>query len=286
MTGASRYDYLAVGHVTRDVIEDAPGGPVTRPGGGAFYSGLQAARLGLRTLIVTQGLPAEIEELLAPYRDELDLDVIPAPHTTTLATRGAGAGRSQRMLAWAGPMREPIAVSAQIAHFAPVAGEQRIEWLTSAALVGTTPQGNLRQWGEDGEMTLTRLDPGLLPARCDAAVISSAEQPYCDALLAAAQDPAGPLVAVTAGAQPTTLHLPGGAIDSCPSRRAATALDDLGAGDVFAATFFVALTRGHTPMDAAGLGNAAAAVRIGGVGPSAIGSRAQIESVAKAALAG
>ena len=50
-----------------------------RPGGGAFYSALQAARLGLRTLILTQGSAPEIEELLGPYSDELELRVIPAP---------------------------------------------------------------------------------------------------------------------------------------------------------------------------------------------------------------
>ena len=54
---SSHYDYIAVGHVTRDMIEDRAGEAVSQPGGGAFYSGLQAARLGLRTLIVTQGVP-------------------------------------------------------------------------------------------------------------------------------------------------------------------------------------------------------------------------------------
>ncbi len=292
MTGGRAYDYVAVGHVTRDVIEDAPGGPVSQAGGGAFYSGLQASRLGLRTLIVTQGAPAEIDELLAPYRDELDLHVVPAPHTTTLGTRGAGATRSQRVLAWAGSISGPLDLDTQIAHFAPVAGEQWTEWSGSAQFVGITPQGHLRRWASGGEILLMRLDRRLLPVRFDAAVIGEQERPYCSALFKAARK-TGAVVAVTAGSRQTTVYLPRGAPGDTSEDSSvriappsAVARDDLGAGDVFAATFFVALARGHTPMEAARLGNAAAAVRIAGVGPAAIGTRTQVESVAKAALAG
>src|SRR5580704_16608227 len=111
---ASRFDYVTVGHVTRDVIEDRAGGTVSQAGGGAFYSALQAARLGLRTLIVTQGVPHEIHALLEPFSDELELRVIPAKHTTTLSTRGSGAQRSQRLLAWAGPIAEPLILDTEI----------------------------------------------------------------------------------------------------------------------------------------------------------------------------
>ena len=122
------FDYVTVGHVTVDVIAaDAS----RRPGGGAFYSALQAARLGLRALIVTQGSPAEIEALLAPYRDELELRILPAPATTTFATSWPGGQRSQRVLAWAGPIAGPIEVDTGILHFAPVARE------TPAALART-----------------------------------------------------------------------------------------------------------------------------------------------------
>ena len=57
------YDYTAVGHVTADVFADGS----VRPGGSALYSALQAARLGRRALIITQGVEQQIAELLAPY---------------------------------------------------------------------------------------------------------------------------------------------------------------------------------------------------------------------------
>jgi sugar/nucleoside kinase (ribokinase family) len=56
------------------------------------------------------------------------------------------------------------------------------------------------------------------------------------------------------------------------------AVDDLGAGDVFAAAFFIALSDGRSPLAAASFANAAAAVRMCGTGADAIGGRAAIEA--------
>ena len=58
MKSGLRFDYAAVGHVTVDVLADG----TRRAGGTALYSALQASRLGLRTVIVTQGVAGEIEE--------------------------------------------------------------------------------------------------------------------------------------------------------------------------------------------------------------------------------
>jgi sugar/nucleoside kinase (ribokinase family) len=54
--------------------------------------------------------------------------------------------------------------------------------------------------------------------------------------------------------------------------------DDLGAGDVFAAAFFVALHEGLAPARAAAFAGAAASLRIEGAGADAIGDRAAIEA--------
>ena len=144
------FDYVTVGHVTVDVIAaDAS----RRPGGGAFYSALQAARLGLRTLILTQGSPPELEALLEPYRDELELRIVPAPATTTFATSWPGGQRRQRVLAWAGPIAGPIEVDTRILHFAPVARETPAAWRGHAGFVGLTPQGLARTWDPRTEET-------------------------------------------------------------------------------------------------------------------------------------
>lgn len=331
-------DYVAVGHVTRDVIEDTG---AEQPGGSALYGALQAARLGLRAAIVTQGVPAQVEAMLEPYKEELAVHTIPAERTTTLATRGKGERRRQRMLAWAGPMEELPPIDAAILHLAPVARELQAPLIPATAsagehaatiprgntkpvpggapartarapFVGITPQGLVRAWAEGegasllsldassmlgdvpiapgtaepvaGEIAAVELDPALLPERFDAAVISEHECPSCKALFAAARE-RGASVAVTAGSRPATLHLPpafGGHVVQAPVCEPVAVRDDLGAGDVFAAAFFVALYEGREPLRAAAFANAAAAVRVAGTGPNAIGERTRIEAAMRA----
>ena len=276
MRRAVPFDYTTVGHVTVDVLADGS----RRPGGSAFYSALQAARLGRRTLILTQGSAAEIEPLMAPYRGEVELRVLPAPATTTLATAGAADGpRRQRVLAWAGAMPRAN-VETAILHLAPIARETPSRaWLGRADFVGLTPQGLARAWdGEDGEMRSAAPDLDVLAGRCDALVLSEHERAGCAELLSAAAD-AGATVAITAGADPTTVLPPdGGAAILVAVPAIERPRDDLGAGDVFAAAFFIALTERQTPARAAAFANAAAAVRVGGVGADAIGERQAIEA--------
>jgi hypothetical protein len=313
---------VTVGHVTVDVIAaDAS----RRPGGGTFYSALQAARLGLRALIVTQGWPPELEALLAPYRDELELRIVPAPATTTFATSWPGGQRRQRVLAWAGPIAGPIEVDTRILHFAPVAREIPSARFDAhpprAGFVGLTPQGLARRWdsraggtpdadahrsaadgeetGEAGKTYATEavgkegeagseirsaplpsdrdsLD-ALLPQPCNALVISEQERTACAPLLAAAAA-TGAVLAVTAGPGATSVQLPGGEVTQVQAPAVAAPRDDLGAGDVFASAFFVALHEGLTPVRAAVFANAAAAIRVEGVGADAIGDRRAIEA--------
>jgi sugar/nucleoside kinase (ribokinase family) len=280
-----RFDYTAVGHVTVDVMRDGE----QRPGGGAFYSALQAARLGLCARILTRGVRAEIEQLLDPYLDELALDVLEAPCTTTLETNGQGRERSQRVLAWAGEISGEIALDTEILHLAPVARETDGRTKTSAAFVGVTPQGLVRDWSQPGGRIVAQaLDLSRLPKHCDALVLSEAERDSCAVLLSGAEaerargnravraDAA--VIAVTHGEAPTELRLPGGVQIHVEVPAVRRICDDIGAGDVFAAAFFIALAGGEDPQAAAQLANAAAAVRVAAQGAGAIGDRAAIEA--------
>lgn len=284
----ARFDYVTVGHVTVDVLVDGEPAPereptaggVRQPGGGAFYSALQAARLGLRTLILTQGVPQEIEALLAPYGAELEVRVAPAASTTTLLTYAADGRRRQRLAAWAGPIAPPRDLDTAILHLAPVARETPSQWDGRAEFVGLTPQGLVRSWDDSGEMVRGELLRELLPGQLDAVVLSADELAGCDELLPASPNAAadGPVTAVTAGAEATVVHLPGGAPLRVPPRQVLDPREDLGAGDVFAAAFFVALHEGQTPASAAAFAHAAAALRVEGVGAAAIGTRAAVQA--------
>jgi sugar/nucleoside kinase (ribokinase family) len=282
------FDYTAVGHVAVDVLADG----TRRAGGTAFYSALQAARLGSRALVVTRGRVGEIEELLAPYGRELDLRVEPADATTTLLTRGRGAQRAQRVLAWAGPMAPQLAVHTDVLHLAPVAREAPHGWHGPCRFAGLTPQGLVRRWSAaNGEVTVAGRADGAaerLAARCQALVVSEHEHASCRALLDGAVR-AGAVCAITAGGAPTTILLARGRTLELDVPAVDDARDDLGAGDVFAAAFFTALAEGAGAERAADFANAAAAVRMQGTGAEAIGDRraiaARLHSVAGAGRA-
>jgi len=274
----ARFDYTTVGHVTIDVLPDG----TRRPGGTAFYSALQASRLGLRALVLTRGVVPEIERLLEPYRTELELEIQPAEQTTTLRTSGSGATRRQHLLAWAGPVEGAPSLDTSILHLAPVARESPRRWRGEARFVGLTPQGLVREWpAGGGEISLAAADPAAFPQRCDALVLSEVEQVSCAELVSQSRR-AGAVVAVTAGHRPTAVHPPGGGTLHVPTPATGETGDDIGAGDVFAAAFFIALREGQPAPDAAAFAAAAAALRIAGSGTSAIVGRSAIEALVHA----
>jgi hypothetical protein len=276
-----RFDYTTVGHVTADVKPDGS----RRPGGSAFYSALQAARLGQRTLIVTRGNVREIERLLDPFRGEFELLISPSARTTTLETYGSGAARGQRLVAWAGPIGEDVTVQTSILHLAPVVRETPRRWRGHADFVGLTPQGLVREWAQDtGEIALAQLDAASddPPRGCSALVMSRAERASAGTLVAKSRE-VGAVVAITAGAAATTVLIPSGETLHVAVPALEEPRDDLGAGDVFAAAFFVALAEGRPPGRAAAFATAAAAVRIAGAGAEAIGETSAIEARLRAA---
>ena len=271
-----QFDYITVGHVTVDVLEDGS----RRPGGTALYSALQAARLGLRALILTRGEPGEIESMLEPWASELELRVQPAAETTTLATSGSGAQRTQRLLAWAGPIVPEDQAACAILHLAPVAAELPRPWPRGGRLLGLTPQGLARSHPEPGGVVHATVPEAAAIAqadRVDVLVISQREHAVCAELIERARA-AGALIAVTDGDRPTTILPPGGEPIELPVHLLERAADDLGAGDVFAAALFTGLAEGRSPARAGALANAAAAMRMRGTGPEAIARRAEIEA--------
>jgi hypothetical protein len=300
------FDYVVVGHLTVDAIVDSDGRPRRQAGGGALYSGLQAARLGLRTLILTSGQERELQPLIAPFAGEITIRIAPASQSTTFETRGSGPARVQRLRALADPVRPEgfageagrsatatarfatgaegsatraegsatgaLPARASILHLAPVARETPSSWPCEASLVGLTAQGLVRRFDRTGKVSPCPLDPATMPRRIDAAVIAESERSSAGALFERV-----PIVAVTDGEGPTTVHLGDRSAVRVAPRPLSGAHDDLGAGDVFAAAFFIALRDGLTPAQAAMRGNAAAAVRISGQGPDAVGDRTAIE---------
>lgn len=261
-------DYLIIGHVTVDLT---PGGP--RLGGTASYASLTASALGLRVGLVT-ACDSELD--LTPLA-AVAVQRRSASRTTTFRNVSTRERREQFLIARSESLIlddvPPGWRSAPIVHLAPVADELSPQLASDfeGAFVGITPQGWWRVWDEAGRVDLLTVEEALarLPSAADAAVFSR------DDLSPAAEELGGvlqayPAVAITHGARGADVfwdaekhHVPA---------LATQLLDDTGAGDVFAAVFFIQLASGRPPAEAAAEATGWASASVAHAGPDWIRS--------------
>ncbi len=239
-------DYLVVGHVTRD---RQPQG--WAPGGTAAYAALTARAFGLRVGVVTAaGDDWPLETLDGVHVLRLD-----SPHSTEFENRETPAGRQQVLHRRARPLTwKQIPARwrrASIVHLGPVADELPFTPpQLQTGLLGLTPQGWLRTWDEQG-----RVHPA--PRRDDLAALFSA----AGAVVLSLEDLAGDeqllddlvlqtrVLALTEGAEGVRLYWNGDLRRFRPPQ--VTPRDTTGAGDVFAAAFFIRLYQTRDPWEAA-----------------------------------
>ena len=125
----SPWDYTLVGLL---VIDNEPSLGFKRMGGTAFYSGVQASALGLKTGIITKGNVEEIAALWEnafldgdiPKDTKIEIWVEPSEHTTTFLCEGRGESRKQLVEKYSGPIsHENIPKIGNLLHLGPVVQE-------------------------------------------------------------------------------------------------------------------------------------------------------------------
>jgi hypothetical protein len=267
-------DYLLLGHFTRDVLPDG----TTTPGGTSLYAALTAHRLGRNVGVVSA--PAELP---AGWPAAIQIAFHPSPAPPTFENRYTPEGRKQTLHAASQPITlEAIPAAwhaARLIHLGPVLGEtpERLVDAFPGALLGVTPQGWMRTWNEPlpGPVLYRpwRPAPRVLE-RIDALVLSI-EDVYGDEVLVEGYARHCPLVALTRGAQGSTLFVRGvrHKIPAFP----AIERDPTGAGDVFAATLFTRLHETGDALEAARFASYIAALSVEGAGISRIPARDEIE---------
>lgn len=252
-------DYLLIGHLSCDRTAEG-----LRLGGSVAYAALTARALGMRPGVVT-AWGGEID--LLPLAD-IPMSIVPAERSTTFENRDTPQGRVQILHARARPLTwehiPPEWRSAPLVHLAPIADEVAPD-LTHRfpqAMVCATPQGWLRVWDANGRvqprpwLQAAEVMPHLKAAVLSREDLKGQGQPEW---LRLAQ-----VTALTAGPGPVTLLL--GAETRQVNPPAAKAVDTTGAGDIFAAAFFVALYRGLPVRQAAQLACELASASVSGVG--------------------
>lgn len=263
-------DYLVIGHVTQDLRADG-----TAPGGTAAYASLTAAALGASPGVVTSLGP---DAALGPLA-RIPMHVVPAPASTTFVNETTAGERRQWVRAVAAPLDgsavPPSFLDAAVVHLGPVAQEvdpAMAELFPSSSFVGVTPQGWMREWGPDGAVHHRAWDPpSRLARRADAAVISVEDVDHDEDRVASFVS-AFDLAVVTSGAAGARLFV-GGREPTHLSSPPWDEVDATGAGDIFAAVFFLRLAGGAAALDAAREATALAADSVRRVGLAAVPPR-------------
>jgi sugar/nucleoside kinase (ribokinase family) len=169
--------------------------------------------------------------------------------------------------------------AAPIVHLAPLAREfdgDLVAAFPEARLVGLTPQGWLRTWDDQGRVRRCPWPhPSTALERADAVVLSEEDVEEDWGVLEAYADQTHLLV-VTQGARGCTVFESGRRwqVPAYPARE----IDATGAGDVFAAAFFLRLLDGGDPVRAAQFANCVASFAVEHVGPGGVPSPDAIEA--------
>jgi sugar/nucleoside kinase (ribokinase family) len=250
-------DYLVVGHVTRDLTD----GGFTF-GGTVSYAARTALSLSCRVGVVTSA-SADLD--LGQVLSEVRVTRFPASTTTTFENIYTADGRRQVLRGVADllvPEMVPSQWKTKIAHLGPVAREcdPALVHAFGDAFVGVTPQGWMRQWDEAGRVSRRRWEEAeQLLVRADAVVLS--EEDVCgDESLIAQYATQARLLVVTRGAKGCDVHTRG-RVRSFPAP-SVREIDPTGAGDIFAAAFFVGLQRSGDPAVAACFANCIASCSV------------------------
>jgi 1D-myo-inositol 3-kinase len=270
--------YLLVGHVTKDLL---PGDTFTT-GGTVTYAGVVVKNLGWRPVIVT----AAAADFIPPaYLAEADWRILPSRATTTFRNVYDAQGNRQQTIGPVASSITPADIPADcqdvaVVHFCPLAQELTPAitepFGPAATMLAATPQGWMRYWDERWIVSAGAWQgaESILP-RLKAAVLSI-EDVGGDWRIPEQWATQIPVRVVTEGEKGCTVFQQGRPFSVPP--RPAYPIDPTGAGDVFAAAFFVYLSENDDLGQAAYFANVTASMAIERPGPEGAPDRAEVEA--------
>lgn len=238
-------DYLVIGHASCDWTSLG-----TRLGGTVAFSALTARALGVRVGILTS---TSADVSLAAL-DGIPTINIPAAHSTTFENIHSSKGRRQILHHLAAPIDfnhvPETWRNAPIIHLGPIANEVSpiLPRGFSPDLLGLTAQGWMRGWDEAGQVHPVQWENEFALEAAGAVVISledvGGDMEQVERLALHTR-----VLAVTEGSSGCVLYWNG-------DRRRINApripeVDATGAGDIFAAAFFIRLYTTRDPWEAA-----------------------------------
>jgi hypothetical protein len=270
-------EFVAVGHLAVDLRKRE-----RTLGGAAAYGCLAAARLGRASAMVTA--VGEDFDLFEPL-EGIEIHYHPSRESTTFKNEYRSEHRHQHILGRArplteadlAPLRSRLADDAMVLY-CPIAREVEAPLVPfePGGACGVAPQGFFRCWDDDGAIRTCSWE-GAATALGDATFISlSVADAPRPRELAAELARGDRILALTEGERGARVYT-GGRCFHVPAWERPE-LEPTGAGDVFAASFLVALGEGREPLEAAQFAVCAASFAVEAKGVTGVfQSRADVE---------
>jgi len=266
--GLEPIDYLVIGHITQDLTPDGP-----RVGGTASFSGLTAHTLGARVGVVT----AWGEETGVELLEDLRIINQKSEYSSTFENIYTPHGRVQTIHHLA-PTLDYYHIpeawrDTPVVHLGPVIQEfnPNIVRHFPESQIFVTPQGWMRRWDEKGKIFWDEWPEARYILRQASAVVISEEDVNYDEAYIELMAEAAPILVVTQGAEGATLYMEG-EIYPFPAPEVIEC-DSTGAGDIFAAAFFLQLSMHTDPGEAVRFANRVAADSVTRQGLASVPSR-------------
>ncbi|MBV6450384.1 MAG: Sulfofructose kinase [Anaerolineales bacterium] len=265
-------EYLAIGHAAHDLTADG-----ARLGGTVAYSTLTARALGVKAGIVTAiGKETPLDAL-----NGIPVVSIETPNSTIFENIYTRTGRVQYLRAQATRIDfnsvPKLWRKTGIIHLGPIANEMDtvLPEDFSPTFLGVTPQGWMRTWDAEGRVSRAEWSNAESILQKANAVIISREDVNGDNEIIEQMAHQTRILVVTEAAEGCVLHWNG-------DRRRFRALDvnevdATGAGDVFAAAFFIRLLNTRDPWEAARFATLVASYSVTRVGLDGIPTAEEIE---------
>lgn len=267
--------YLLIGTVTKDLL---PNNRFTT-GGTVSYAGVVVKQLGWWPVIITA---AATDFVPPPYLADADWRILPSLATTTFRNVYTPQGRQQTV----GPIARSIGPAdipadcrdISLVHLCPLAQDVEVAITTifENSLLVTTPQGWLRQWDANGIVSLGDWQGSAEILRRVQATVISIEDIEGNWSMAEKWAAQTFILIVTQDKEGCTVFHQGQRWSIPP--RPAQPVDPTGAGDVFAAAFFIRYHETNDLWQSAYFANVTASLAIERVGPEGAPLRSEVEA--------
>ncbi len=268
-------DYLAIGHVTHDVLSD----DTYAIGGTVSYAALTVAALRRSVGILTS---AGTDFDFSIFNGSISVSCERAAMTTTFTNTYVNGSRSQRVHGLASPLSGASVPaswrSPRVAHIGPVIGECSPDLITSFSdrtFVGITPQGWMRSQNGEGRVHPHAWCVEEAALHRASAVVFSLDDVQGNWQKAKRIAGLTHLLVVTMGARGGIVFLDG-VPNPFPALQVAE-VDPTGAGDIFAAALFDTVSSGVPPVQAAHFAACLASRSVARVGPEGVPGSADVE---------